>query len=155
MVNVACDSGNNGGSFSVNHLFVGNVNFTPRASLFQGRRRASPVANVGHGDLDGVFVHRYVESEDFSTNNGVLSEVLRGSTTYHEQAGCSCLDLDLGQFDKVFYRVDRHVFVGVFPLVFTNSESCTTIRECGAEDGYSTFIASLDQAVFLHGVSFV
>ena len=85
---VTSDQGQGQGGFGEDHLLVGEVDFAPTAGFLEGGAGEGTVAGVGHGDLDGVFVHGGVDAEDVGGYDDVLGEVLGYATTDHEQAGC-------------------------------------------------------------------
>ena len=74
--------------------------------FFQRGAGERAVADVGHGDLDGVFVHGGVVAENFGGDDDVLGEVFGNAAADHEQAGGGIGDLDLGEFVEILGGVD-------------------------------------------------
>ena len=145
-------------AFGIDHLLEFVVDFAPTAGFEEGGGGAGAVAHVGNGYLDGVFVHGNFVAEDFGADYGVLCEVLGSAAANHEEACLRCCHLDFGEFDEVGYGVDAEVFLaflGAFPLVLADAEAGAAVAEGGAEDWHATFVAGLDEAVFLDGAAVV
>lgn len=155
MVGVADDEWYDGGGFGVYHLFVEGVDFSPRGGFFEGRAGAGAVAGVGHGNLDGVLVHRHVVAEAFGAYDGVLRKVFGRAAANHEESACLGGEFNLRQFAEVGYRINGEegfFRFDTFRLVHDQSEAGAAIGECGYEDGHVMFVASLYQGIFFHGV---
>ena len=156
MVGVGDDGGDDGGAFSIDHLLEFLADLAPAAGLEECGGGAGAVADVGHGDLDGVLVHGDFLAEDFGADDGVLGEVLGCAATDHEEATLGTVHLDLGELEEVGHAVDADVgLAGLFaePLVLADAEACGAVAKGGAEDGDAALVAGLDEAVFLHAVT--
>ena len=156
MVGVGDDGRDDGGAFGIDHLLQFLAHLAPAAGLEEGAGGAGAVADVGHGDLDGVFVHGDFLAKDFGADDGVLSKVLGGAAADHEEAALGAVHLDLGELEEVGHAVDADIgLAGLFaePLVLADTEAGAAVAEGGAEDGHATLVAGLDEALFLHAMT--
>ena len=142
MVGVAGDQGDGDGGFAEDHLFEDGFNFSPTVRFLEGAAGESSVANVGDGDLDGVFVHGGFVADDFGGDHDVLGEVFGDSAADHQKAGDAVLDFDLGQFVKVLDAVERDFgAIAAAVLVGDEAETSGTVAEGGDEDGDVFFVS--------------
>jgi hypothetical protein len=51
-----------GGGFGIYHLFISGRNLSPGGSFLEGGAGTSAVADIGHGNLNGIFMHLGLES---------------------------------------------------------------------------------------------
>src|SRR4051794_14342062 len=76
MPGVAGEERKDAGRLGEDHLLHRRRDLAPARRFLEGRGGAGPVAHVGDGDLDGVFVHLdVVVAKDFSADDRVLSEI--------------------------------------------------------------------------------
>src|SRR5208337_4855905 len=84
LVSVADDEWHGERGLGEDHLLEHRVNFPPTRRFLKRASGKRPVANVGHGDLDGILVHRDVEPEHLRRNHNVLGKILGHAAAYHE-----------------------------------------------------------------------
>ena len=103
-------------------------------------------------------MHRNFITKYFSANNRILGEILGRAATDHKQARFGAGHLDFGKLDEIAHRVDAEVRLALFgahPLVLADAEACRAVGKSGAENRHTALVASLDEAVFLHGAAVV
>ena len=144
MPGVRGDERDYGGGLGEDHLLPGHVHLAPGAGLLEGRGRAGAVADVGHGDLHGVFVHGYLLAEHLGADDGVLDEVLGHTAADHENAGRLGFHLDTGKFIEIPNGVQSEVPVGAIHLVLDQAEASTRVGERRTENRHVVPIGQFD-----------
>ena len=148
LVSVADDEWHGERGLGEDHLLECGVDFPPARRFLERASGKRPVANVGHGDLDGILVYRGVEPEHLRRNHNVLGKILGHPAAYHEEPGGRVLDLELSQFVKILGAVDTHlrpVAAGV--LVGDEPEARRTIAEGWAKDRHLGLECLMDDAL--------
>ena len=153
MIGDTGQQGDDGAGLGKDHLFERRVDFAPGGRLLEGGAAARPVADIGDGNLDGVFVHLDHMTENFRTNHGVLGEIFRHAAPDHQQARCPGLDLDVGEFAEVTDGIDGEMAFRVAVLMKDQPKTGAGIGEGRAKHRHAVLVRRLHQRVRLAGLA--